>query len=125
MAGKKGGKSRKKDKGNNRRHPLTSPSKDFGDSELSDEWPLSPSPGPPSSVCIDDSMVLPTRERAYLRGTRRVSFDDSEEFEEEEEDDGGFDGGDEGGGGGSNKGNNNSSGNSGGKGSDGDDMLWQ
>lgn len=119
MADKKGDKSRKKDKGSNRRHPPTSPSEDFGDSKLSDEWSPSPSPGSPLSVCTDDSMGLPARERAYLWGTKRADFDDSEEYEEEE-DDGGFDGVDEGGGGGSKKGNN-SSGNDDGKGSSGDD----
>lgn len=106
MAGKGRGKGRNKAKGEKRKHPLTPPSEDFGDSELSSEWDHPPSLSSPSSICMDDSMGLSPRERAYLSGLERADLDDSGEskegFEEEDEEknegeDKGYDGGDEGG----------------------------
>jgi hypothetical protein len=68
MAGKGEGKGQKKAKGEKQKCSLTPPSEDFRNSELSNEGGLQPSPGSPSFYCMDDSMGLSSRERAYLHG---------------------------------------------------------
>jgi hypothetical protein len=114
----KGGKGKhgKKDQGGKRKHPLTPPSEDFGDSEFSEEKFSSEGEESPPSVPLsslfeglDDSMGLSTVERAYIRSIKWAGLEGSDDSEEddssedgsseedsEEEDGSGNDGGDEG-----------------------------
>jgi hypothetical protein len=79
-----------------RKHPLSPPSDDFGDSkyleEVSSEYDRSPTPASPvaSSEDSDDSMGLFVAARAYWRSIERAGLsgsDDSEEASSEEVED--------------------------------------